>query len=347
MPIDNPILSICVPTYNRGDLLDKLLDQLCSLSVLAKSKIEVCISDNFSSDATPDVIIKWQSKLKIIAVRQKCNLGASLNFQAVTGLSTAPWVLLIGDDDLLCIPGFERLLSLLQTAKPSTWVLADVSNQDGTTFLTKFPQGPWTVREFRRQILLNSLDPFGFVSMHVIPRASIVKFTSLELDRIYGWPHLALLFYDLLNVEIYVYKEPVVKRGGDGKMVTQTWRSNDWLRLLMQKTKLCCNSEAGKNCFSTGVAIREYFRWPYARQTFHARLTLLKRYQLLTQASEYIDLTNIHKFARILIKCYVCLLLLFPERMIYFVRKLLNPSGVEVRQFEQFDSATDGIDRGL
>lgn len=343
-----PILSICIPTYNRGELLGKLLVQIYNLSAVTKSKIQICISDNFSSDATPEIISEWQPKLGIITVRQKSNIGGSRNFQAVAALSTSPWVMLMGDDDLLSELGFESLLAVLETVNPNTWILADICNQDGTTLLQKFAPGYWSKHEFKKQILFNSLlDSLGFMSMHVIPRDSIRKFTLLSLDQIYGWPHLALLFYDLLNIDIYVQRDCIVMRGGDGEEVTQTWRSNDWLRLMMQKTKLCCYSETGKNMFSTCVALREYLRWPYARQTFHAMLILGKRGDYLSQAEDYINSTNVNNFSKFIIKSYVFLLLLFPVKMILFIRKLKNPSGIDIAQSEKVVALTDGMDRGL
>lgn len=343
-----PILSVCIPTYNRGVLLNKLLGQIYNLTAVTKSKIEICISDNFSSDSTPEVINEWQPKLEFITVRQNSNIGGSRNFQAVAALSTSPWVMLMGDDDLLSEPGFESLLAVLETVNPNTWILADICNQDGTTLLQKFPHGYWTMKEFKKQILLNSLlDSLGFMSMHVIPRDSIRKFTLLSLDQIYGWPHLALLFYYLPKINIYVIRECIVIRGGDGDEVTQTWRSNDWLRLMMQKTKLCCFSETGKNMFSTGIALREYLSWPYARQTFHAMLILGKRSELLSQARDYINSTNIHELAKIILRIYVFLLLLFPVKIILFAKKLKSPSGGDVCKPEEVDALTDGMDRGI
>lgn len=343
----DPILSICIPTYNRGKLLNELLNQVFNLSEVTKSKIQICISDNFSSDITSSVIDGWRNKLELVSVRQQSNIGASRNFQAVAALSTAPWVLLMGDDDLLYVSGFEKILSVLKTVSPNTWILADICNQDGTTLLENFSQGACSKKEFKKRVLLDSLDSLGFMSMHIIPKDSIRKFTLLSIDQIYGWPHLALLFYDLLNIDIYVQRECIVKRGGDGEEVTQTWRSNDWLRLMMQKTKLCCYSETGKNMFSTGIALREYLRWPYVRQTFHSKLTLGKRGELFSQAEDYIDSTSIHKSAKLLLRLYVFLLLLFPAKMILFVSKLKNPGGVDMSKSEKDDAITDGMDRGL
>jgi len=343
-----PILSICIPTYNRGVLLDKLFNQIFSLSEITKSKIQLCISDNFSSDTTYSVIDAWGKKLKLVTVRQESNIGASRNFQAVARLSTAPWVLLMGDDDLLSVTGLENLLSILETVSSNTWILADISNQDGTTLLANFLPGYWTKREFKKQILFNSLlDSLGFMSMHVIPKDSIHKFTTLSVEQIYGWPHLALLFYDLPNIDIYVQRVCLVKRGGDGEEVTQTWRSNDWLRLMMQKTKLSCFSEKGTNLFSTWLAMREYCGLNFARQTLYSVMVMGSRRGLRCEINDYVDATNIHLLVRLLIKLHAFLLLLFPIGLIAFVRKLRNPTAVELGKLEKNVEETDGMGRGL
>ena len=343
-----PILSVCVPTYNRAVLLDKLLGQIFEFDSNVKSKIEVCISDNNSSDETSEVISSWGHHVAIKSVRQRTNIGASRNFQAVAGLSSAPWVILMGDDDLFCNEGIKSLLELLTITKSNTWVLADIANQDGTSLLQNFSGGVWSQGKFKRHILLDSLlDSLGFMSMHVIPRRSIEKFITLGIDEIYGWPHLALLFSEISDVEINVQRTSIVKRGGDGEEITQTWRSNDWLCLMMQKVKLCSRPEVGGKVFSTSMALREYVRWVYLRQTFHAMLNSEVGSRLYLQASEYINATKIHVVAKKLLMIYVWLLLLVPVGLISKLRKLKNPNAAELKKEDSGLVITDGMDRGL
>ena len=48
-----PSLSICIPTYNRADILKKALESICSdPAFLTTKEIEVVISDNASTDRT-------------------------------------------------------------------------------------------------------------------------------------------------------------------------------------------------------------------------------------------------------------------------------------------------------
>ena len=340
------LLGICIPTYNRGQLLNKLLNQLYNLNDEIKSRIQICMSDNCSTDDTSSVIDKWSRKLSINSVRQETNIGGSRNFQAVASLSTAQWVLLMGDDDLLSEKGLEKTLDLLTTLNINTWVLADILNQDDTTLLNRFSDGKCSKYEFKKRVILDTLDPLGFMSSHVIPKVSIQKFVSLGVEEIYGWPHLALLFLELNSVNVYVQRECIVRRGGDEADPTQTWKANDWLCIMMQKTKLCCFVEK-VTTFSNLLALREYCRWAYIRQTLFVRSLLYKKDVLFYQAKNYINSTKINFIVKFILKMYVYLLLLFPVNFINFLRKLYNSKAIDVCELETVNISTDGIERGL
>lgn len=57
--MSNPLLSICIPTYNRAEVLDETLNLLFSNSEFNSSEIEVIISDNCSSDNTKEIVLKY------------------------------------------------------------------------------------------------------------------------------------------------------------------------------------------------------------------------------------------------------------------------------------------------
>ena len=48
-----PLVSICIPTYNRSNILHKALESLCGdFTFLSTNHIEIVISDNASTDET-------------------------------------------------------------------------------------------------------------------------------------------------------------------------------------------------------------------------------------------------------------------------------------------------------
>jgi glycosyltransferase involved in cell wall biosynthesis len=54
-----PILSICVPTFNRARYLECLLQDLSEQIGNLGVSYEVLVGDNCSNDSTPEVVAKY------------------------------------------------------------------------------------------------------------------------------------------------------------------------------------------------------------------------------------------------------------------------------------------------
>lgn len=101
----NPLLTICVPTYNRAKELNYNLSLLERYICDGHHKDKVCviISNNQSSDNTHDVIKSYENKkiLNIVSYEQNENIGSAPNVVYCVEKATTPWVMLLGDDDYL------------------------------------------------------------------------------------------------------------------------------------------------------------------------------------------------------------------------------------------------------
>ena len=93
-----PKVSIGIPTYNRADLLRRSIE-----SALGQDypNIEVLISDNASTDNTPDICWFYLNTCgsRIKYVRQPVNLGATANFSKVLEMASGEFFMWLGDDD--------------------------------------------------------------------------------------------------------------------------------------------------------------------------------------------------------------------------------------------------------
>lgn len=104
-------LSICIPTYNRDRLLRRTLDHLKGLQHLFS---EIVISDNASSDDTPNVIAAAQREFpRIKAIRQTENRGNYINIYAAFSAATSDYLFVLCDDDALVPDGFQRAFETL------------------------------------------------------------------------------------------------------------------------------------------------------------------------------------------------------------------------------------------
>jgi glycosyltransferase involved in cell wall biosynthesis len=110
-----PLLSICVPTYNRSKTL-----KICLASIMEQVRgyeddVEVIVSDNCSSDDTREVV-GWAQELGPIKYnRNESNIGGGLNFFLLTNqLARGEYCWLIGDDDFLRKDSLSRLLRVMK-----------------------------------------------------------------------------------------------------------------------------------------------------------------------------------------------------------------------------------------
>lgn len=110
------ILSIAIPTFNRASYLKLNLENLRNeLSTVAPGAVEIIVSDNASSDETPAIIdFAMRNGLSIRAVRNADNIGSDANIAQVFNMAKAPYVLILGDDDLLVAGTLSYLITTLR-----------------------------------------------------------------------------------------------------------------------------------------------------------------------------------------------------------------------------------------
>lgn len=109
---ENPVLSICIPTFNRAEYLRTCLESINKEAHLVG--FEVVISDNASTDQTIGVIEEFQHRLPIRWKRQAENLGADSNFNAVVELAQGKYCWLLGSDDALVDGAISQILRHLK-----------------------------------------------------------------------------------------------------------------------------------------------------------------------------------------------------------------------------------------
>lgn len=140
-----PLLSICIPTYQRAQYLSKTLQTITSQDpFLQENDVEIIISDNFSTDNTPQIVAGFMTKFpgKITYFRQSENKHSSENFATVLKLAHGIFRKL-HNDTLLFKPG--SLTQLLQTIRLYT-------ESQPLLFFTNNPNQPST--------LCHNLDEF-------------------------------------------------------------------------------------------------------------------------------------------------------------------------------------------
>lgn len=111
-----PILSICIPTWNRAKILSASLDSFREqLTSVDSSEVELFVSDNCSDDETPQVIQSFVDQgLPITYNRNSENVGAARNFIKCMQWASGKYIWLLGDDDLLMPGTIEYVLNQIR-----------------------------------------------------------------------------------------------------------------------------------------------------------------------------------------------------------------------------------------
>lgn len=111
----SPVLSICIPTYNRAKLLQQLLESLVALPVVANdNRIEIVVSDNASTDDTQRIASEFASRFpaKIKYFRNAQNVFDD-NFRLALSRGTGDYLKLSNDTLHWSDEGLRELLAFV------------------------------------------------------------------------------------------------------------------------------------------------------------------------------------------------------------------------------------------
>lgn len=111
--VQEPLVSVCIPTYNRARKLKRAVEKLM---VCSYKNLEIIISDDASSDDTQNVCSALAgSDGRIKYFRQAENIGPTMNYEFTNAKVTGKYFLWLSDDDYLdydyimtCVDQLER-----------------------------------------------------------------------------------------------------------------------------------------------------------------------------------------------------------------------------------------------
>jgi glycosyltransferase involved in cell wall biosynthesis len=234
---DTPIISICIPTFNRASCLENLFNNLYDIKVMHGNAVEICVSNNQSTDNTAQIIERWCERLSLKVITQSKNIGATLNFNAVIGIATGKWLLGMGDDDSLILSNFTKLIQHLRVADEGDWILNGVANSSGEeSLLGTLKSGRYDSQSFKKIILRDGIYRYGFFGMHVFPAYMQPQVMNLSFEQSQPWPHLALFLRHVQKGHVQVFTAPVVQQAGGGEVLF--WNINDMAYIKLRKLNI-------------------------------------------------------------------------------------------------------------
>ncbi len=170
-----PRLSIAIPTYNRASLLKLCLESILEQSDPDSDEIEILISDNASTDNTPEVIESFiHRRPSIRDLRNERNFGPDYNLKNCYDAANGTYVWIFSDDDLLLPNAIPRLMPLLRNRNLGLITIVPQYYRD-TIDLTLYPEDEFEWQEFNDPLKHASRTHFllTYISATIVNKASI------------------------------------------------------------------------------------------------------------------------------------------------------------------------------
>jgi glycosyltransferase involved in cell wall biosynthesis len=111
MTTDLPLLSICIPAYNRPTWLRRGLE---SIAESWGEAVEIIITDDSDHPGAEEIIKEVLEENRYLYEHHEQALGMAQNWNRAVSLAQSKYVIILHDDDFFLPGGVERLLGVLR-----------------------------------------------------------------------------------------------------------------------------------------------------------------------------------------------------------------------------------------
>jgi abequosyltransferase len=214
MLTNNKVLSLVIPTYNRGGYLDAQIAWAVSSINDRWHIVELVICDNASFDDTVNVCEKWRKLLgdKLRVFRNDENVGLVKNCFLGLERAQGEFVWLVGDDDPMTPNGVERVTDIISRNNSLGLIHLNhrcVSSIDGSVIIPRYYDikedlvAPNNGAYHLSQILQsNHTGGFMFITANVVNRKLAIQFIKDNPPE----DDLLLVYPVVLNVGLAALK---------------------------------------------------------------------------------------------------------------------------------------------
>lgn len=263
--LTTPILSICVPTYNRPKELSECLQAILEAVQGYENEVEIIVSNDAGPDTNEEVVRRFQKDNLSLIYHRNINNMRDGNFFVLAKLARGKYLWIFGDDDRIESTTIGKVLKLLESCSNLIICNHSVFSNDFSTLIRKgfLPFNRDTIFNDHNELLTHFGPKLGFISCIIIKKELFLAVPADEWEPLlpYGFAFLYSIYLAMLNrCKAYVIAEPLVRnRGSD----------------------LCANKEWWYKCFvmGTSMVFEELRKKGYSKPAIHrAKRLLLREY---------------------------------------------------------------------
>lgn len=222
--MNKPLLSICIPTFNRAEYLKENLNSI--FSQLTDSamieKVEIVVSDNCSQDDTINVVNLFVDKYSnLVYSRNETNLGFDRNVDKLLSIFCGNFAWTISDDEILCPGSIGRIIDIIEKNNE----MAVICISSGSTFnglseqILRFKDGNEWLNK------LKTLDGGGLISSNIFNK----KYLPVNRVKYFGnwWVHYSVVLEMIAQrPAILILNDGYFRNTESKHKRTWSWRDN-------------------------------------------------------------------------------------------------------------------------
>lgn len=230
------ILSICIPTYNRRNELERLLTSIEVAKKATEVDLEVIVHDNASTDGTEELIHNAKKRLNYI--KYYCNLkneGFAANINKSVAASNGRYCWLMGSDDSITPDSIKKIINQVER-NPSLIIGNPITHSIERKFFLF--QGERNFNISSENDLTEYIShcneissAFAFMSTIIISRKFWNKVQCTEYELNHPYTHMLRIIRGLCTYggDLQCINTPIVVTGHSG---------NEWNKTILPHFEL-------------------------------------------------------------------------------------------------------------
>ena len=182
---EEPILSICIGTYNHLNTLKPMIDELLQIK---DNRFEIVVSDNVSTDGTWKYLTEIEDK-RLNIIRNKYNIGMSPNWLKALSFGRGKYLFHLNDKELVYSSGILYLIDRL--------------SQEDSGFI-HVARGKVSVKEERYTTTEESFIRFAYKPGHpsgiIIRKKEFIEIKNSDLKKYFSKDNLYPYAFLIANI---------------------------------------------------------------------------------------------------------------------------------------------------
>lgn len=259
--MQNNMLGICVPTYNRASFLIQTVSQIIKQAKV--HNIPIYISDNGSIDNTFDIVNELKRNYEFIYYqRVETNLGIDRNIINVVKMANTSFVWLFGDDDLIEENAISEILKKISLDFDLIIVNSSTNNVDFSRIIEERHYKIYEDKSYFEgdysKLLIDTVSYTTFLGALVVRKKlweSVPYDSFLETDFV----HTGIIYSYIIGHKTYIISKPYIKI----RLQNASWSKRQFVVWMINWPKVIWNlPKAYTNDLKKSIICEKpYYTW--------------------------------------------------------------------------------------